>query len=138
MSNNDGLAPAQYLLRYHIGDNSYLRNQDNYPPHNLMQSPDGQIILSLAVAGFSRSEISVQAHENILTVSGSKETDESFSYDSGWVVHHKGIADRMFKKHFKINDQIEIESAELADGILKINLRKNEPEKSKPIKIEIK
>jgi molecular chaperone IbpA len=85
-----------------------------YPPYNIKQVSDKKYVIEMAVAGFAKSDIEVTLDGNKLIVKGvSKESDqESYIF--------KGISERPFTREFKLNDKIEIENAELANGMLKI------------------
>lgn len=89
-----------------------------YPPFNLKKTDDNKYVIEMAVAGFSKSDIEITLEGNKLIVKGNtqeNETDDNFIF--------KGIANRNFSREFKINDKIEIENAELANGMLKIWLQ---------------
>ena len=49
----------------------------------------------------------------------------------------KGIANRAFNRTFVLNDQVEIQNAEMMNGMLKIFLERIIPDHKKPKKIEI-
>lgn len=87
----------------------------SYPPYNIRQIKDNKFVIEMAVAGFAKSDIEVTLEGNKLIVKGlSQDTEapESFIY--------KGIANRNFTREFKLNDKIEIENAEMANGMLRI------------------
>jgi molecular chaperone IbpA len=91
----------------------------NYPPYNIKQIKENKYVIELAVAGFSKSDIEVTLDGNKLVVSGSAKDDQ----EEGETFFHKGIAARNFTRTFKLADKIEIEDAELANGMLKIWLQ---------------
>lgn len=87
----------------------------SYPPYNIRQIKENKFVIEMAVAGFAKSDIEVTLEGNKLVVKGlSQDTEapESFIY--------KGIANRNFSREFKLNDKIEIENAEMANGMLRI------------------
>ena len=87
----------------------------SYPPYNIKQIKENKFVIEMAVAGFGKSDIEVTLEGNKLIVKGlSQDTEapESFIY--------KGIANRNFTREFKLNDKIEIENAEMANGMLRI------------------
>jgi len=89
-----------------------------YPPYNIKQVSENKYVIEMAVAGFAKSDIEVTLEGNKLVVKGKSaddSTEENFLF--------KGIANRNFTREFKINDKIEIENAELANGMLKIWLQ---------------
>lgn len=90
----------------------------SYPPYNIKQVNENKFVIELAVAGFSKSDIEVTLEGNKLVVKGKSEDEEPI--DS---FIHRGIANRNFTREFTIADKIEIENAELANGMLKIWLQ---------------
>ena len=86
----------------------------NYPPYNIKQISDKKYVIELAVAGFTKADIEVTLDGNKLVVKGAAKESEPESY------LFKGISERPFTREFKLNDKIEIENAELANGMLKI------------------
>lgn len=112
------------------------RPQSKYPPHDIIRLSDTQFRIDLAVAGFTKSDITVTLEKNILTVSGAKikSVDE---YEDALVYLHRGIGNRSFKKNFTLNDQVVVQSATVVDGILSINLERIVPEDEAPRTIPI-
>ena len=92
----------------------------SYPPYNIKQVKENKYVIEMAVAGFAKSDIEVTLDGNKLVVSGSAK-DEPL--EEGETFFHKGIAARNFTRTFKLADKIEIEDAELANGMLKIWLQ---------------
>lgn len=104
---------------------------DGYPPYNIEQIGEHGLRITLAVAGFSMDDLDVEIDHNQLTVRG-KQTD-----DQERIYLHRGIASRQFQRSFVLADGIEVESADLDNGLLHINLERVIPEsKAKKIKIE--
>jgi HSP20 family molecular chaperone IbpA len=94
---------------------------DGYPPYNIERLPRtadrGEVIrITLAVAGFSEEELEVTVEENELIVRGRQQDDTARSY------LHRGIAARQFQKTFVLAEGIEVIGANLADGLLSIDL----------------
>ena len=114
----------------------FTRPQTNYPPHDIVRLSDTAFRIDLAVAGFTKSDISVILEKNILTVSGAKikSVDE---LEDAPVYLHRGIGNRSFKKNFTLNDQVAVQSATVVDGILSINLERIVPEDEAPRTIPI-
>ena len=108
--------------------------QTTYPPYNIERTGDDAYRISMAVAGFSESEISIEAHRNVLTVKGER-TEEG--KDEGKEVLYRGIAARAFERRFQLADHVEVEGATLKNGLLHIDLKRNVPEELKPRKIAI-
>ena len=99
--------------------------RDNYPPHNVINGSDGRTILELALAGFSKEELSVETERNVLTISANKSSKEEKKYS------HKGISHKNFTRNWQLADDVEVESVEFKDGLLTITLMKELPEKQK-------
>jgi HSP20 family molecular chaperone IbpA len=89
---------------------------DSYPPYNIEASEDGGIRITLAVAGFSREELSVTEEDRQLVVRGRQAEAE------GKTFLHRGIAARQFLRSFVLADGIEVTAAALENGLLKIDL----------------
>ena len=106
----------------------------SYPPYNIERTGDDAYRISIAVAGFSDEDISIEAHRNVLTVKGEK--NENAEQDGGEVLY-RGIASRAFERRFQLADFVEVQGAELRNGLLHIDLKRNIPEEMKPRKIEI-
>ena len=106
----------------------------NFPPYNIVKTGDFTYDVELALAGFSKDDITVDYADNVLTVKSVKKTEEK--KDDG--VLHRGISKRYFSKSFTIADDVEVKGAELKDGLLKISLEKIIPDAKKPRSIEIK
>lgn len=106
---------------------------DNYPPFNLERlSPDAYRI-TIAVAGFRAAEIEITAQQNLLLVKGEKASGP----DGGNNFLHLGIANRSFERRFELADFVRVEQADLADGLLTIDLIREVPEAMKPRKIAV-
>jgi molecular chaperone IbpA len=88
----------------------------SYPPYNIRQVKDNKWVIELAVAGFAKSDIEVTLEGNKLVIKGATQDNEP---EEGTFLH-KGIATRNFTREFKLADKIEIENAELTNGMLKI------------------
>lgn len=108
----------------------------NYPPYNIVKTGQYTYDVELALAGFSKDDIEVSYENNILSVK-SKKSEKSENSDTDGVLH-RGISKRYFSKAFTIADDVEIQGAELKDGLLKISLERIIPESKKPRTIEIK
>jgi molecular chaperone IbpA len=108
---------------------------ENYPPFDIERTGDDQYRITIAVAGFKREEIDITAHQNSLTVAARKapvgegETPRNMLYS--------GIATRAFERRFQLADFVRVTGADLADGLLTIDLVREVPEAMKPHKINI-
>lgn len=104
-----------------------------YPPYNIERTGDDAYRITMAVAGFSENDLSIEAKQNTLTVTAEK-TDEA---DSENEVLFQGIAARAFERRFQLADHVEVKDASLENGLLHIDLVREVPEAMKPRKIEI-
>jgi HSP20 family molecular chaperone IbpA len=87
-----------------------------YPPYNIEETGTDRLRITLAVAGFSRDELSVTVEDNQLVIRGrqSEVTDKTYL--------HRGIAARQFQRSFVLAEGIDVVSAELENGLLAIDL----------------
>ena len=105
----------------------------NYPPHNIVKYTDTHYGIEVAVAGFSKDEITVAVDQDQLTITGKK---ASTTTDVEYL--HRGLAARDFEQSFTLAEYMEVKGAEVKDGMLKIELERIIPEALKPRQIEIK
>ncbi|WP_101067250.1 Hsp20 family protein [Roseovarius salinarum] len=106
--------------------------QPGYPPYNIEKTADDAYRISIAVAGFAASDLSVEVKEGQLVVSARKAgEDENKTY------LHRGIATRAFERKFQLADYVRVTGATHADGMLHIDLVREVPEALKPRRIEI-
>ncbi|UIJ43602.1 Hsp20 family protein [Sphingomonas cannabina] len=108
---------------------------DNYPPFNLERVGEDHYRITIAVAGFKPGEIDITAQQNLLLVTGRK--GETSNDNHAAQMLHLGIANRGFERRFELADFVRVESADLADGLLTIELVREVPEAMKPKKIAI-
>lgn len=104
----------------------------SYPPYNIEKIDDDAYRISIAVAGFSDADLSVEVREKALIVSARK-ADE----DEGKTFLHRGIATRAFERRFHLADHVQVTGAAHADGMLHIELERQVPEALKPRQIQI-
>ena len=104
----------------------------SYPPYNIEKLEDDAYRISIAVAGFSDADLSVEVREKALIVSARKaDEDEDKKY------LHRGIATRAFERRFHLADHVQVTGAAHANGMLHIELQRQVPEALKPRQIEI-
>ena len=113
---------------------SQVRNSagDNYPPFNIERRGEDSYRITLAVAGFRTEDLDITAHQNLLVVQGRKREESP----EGEMLHI-GIANRGFERRFELADFVRVERADLADGLLVIDLVREVPEAMKPKKVQI-
>ena len=104
-----------------------------YPPYNIERLSENEYRITMAVAGFSPSDIAIETKGNALTVTGKKaekvETKTEFL--------HQGIASRVFERRFQLADHVEVTGADLENGLLHISLKREIPEAMKPRTIPV-
>ena len=106
----------------------------SYPPYNIERTGENSYRVTIAVAGFSESELSIEAKENVLTVKGEKQPETD---GKGAEVLYRGIAARAFERVFRLADFVEVKAARLQNGLLHIDLVREIPEAMKPRTIRI-
>ena len=104
-----------------------------YPPYNIERTGENAYRITMAVAGFDESELSIEAREHVLTVKGEKAEENG---DQSQFLY-RGIAKRAFERRFQLADHVEVETASLKNGLLHIDLVRNIPEAMKPRRISI-
>lgn len=103
----------------------------NYPPYNISKIDENKYLVELAIAGFAKQDVEITLDGDTLSIKGSTQDDNSnFIY--------KGIANRAFTRTFTLGDHIEVQNAELLNGMLKIWLERIIPDYKKVKKITIK
>lgn len=105
---------------------------NGYPPYNIELTGEDHYRITMAVAGFSSDELDIEVHQNKLKVSGSKKAD-----DEQRQYLYRGIANRSFERVYQLADHVQVEAAEVKDGLLHIDLVREIPEAMKPRRIEI-
>jgi len=103
-----------------------------YPPYNIERTGENDYRITLAVAGFGETELSLEVKENKLTIRGSK-SEESKAGE----VLHQGIAARAFERVFQLADYVQVKGATLRNGLLHVDLVREVPEAKKPRTISI-
>ncbi|MFN3525333.1 MAG: Hsp20 family protein [Paracoccus sp. (in: a-proteobacteria)] len=103
-----------------------------YPPYNIEKTGEDAYRISIAVAGFSADDLSVEIRDGAVIVSARKAEDED-----GRSYLHRGIATRAFERKFTLADHVRVEGASHVDGMLHIDLVREIPEALKPRRVEI-
>lgn len=113
-------------------ENQVRNGGDNYPPFNIERRDEDAYRITLAVAGFRSQDLDITAQQNLLVVQGRKRDE-----DAAGEMLHVGIANRGFERKFELADFVRVENADLADGLLVIDLVREVPDAMKPKKIAI-
>ncbi|MFT6957535.1 MAG: molecular chaperone IbpA [Halieaceae bacterium] len=102
-----------------------------YPPYNIEMLEENHYAITLALAGFTESDLDINVERGVLNVRGEKTNTEERQY------LHQGIANRTFERKFNLDDHVEVVDANMANGLLTISLVKVVPEAMKPKSIKI-
>ena len=105
-----------------------------YPPYNIEAHGEDDYRISMAVAGFGEGDLDITQTGNTLVVTG---RIEDKSEDEGTTYLHRGIATRNFERRFELADHIKVAGADLSNGLLSVELKREVPEAEKPRKIDI-
>ena len=105
-----------------------------YPPYNIERSGENAFRISVAVAGFTDADLSIEAKENTLTIHGEKQTNDE--EETGDVLY-QGIAARTFERSFQLADYVQVKGASLENGLLHVDLEREIPEAMKPRAVPI-
>ena len=113
--------------------NSALNSQKSSSlPYNIVKKSDDDYSISLALAGWNESDLTITKDKNTLTVSGkSSKEQKEINY------MHRGISERDFSLDFSLADYVNVISADMKDGLLNIELHRELPETEKPMQISI-
>ncbi len=122
---NSNFANHPFLLGFEQLDRLMENNAKNsgYPPYNIEQTGDHDFRITLAVAGFSESELDITLADGALLIKGAQEEDPTPR-----TYLHRGIAARQFQRKFVLADGVEVRHAFMENGLLHIELRRNRPE----------
>lgn len=108
------------------------QNQPSYPPYNIELTGEDKYRITMAVAGFDQSELTIEVNQNNLTISANKNAEiQQRTY------LHQGIAARSFERRFQLADHVQVLSANYENGLLHIDLQRVIPEALKPRTIPI-
>ena len=105
---------------------------DKYPPFNIERHGEDAYRITLALAGFRSDDLDITQQQNLLVIQG-KKRDEQHAGE----MLHLGIANRGFERRFELADYVRVDNADLADGLLVIDLVREIPEAMKPKKIQL-
>lgn len=107
----------------------------SYPPYNIERTAENSYRISLAVAGFKESDLTIEVKENALSIRGEKQVNPD---EEKTEILYQGIAGRSFERRFQIADGVQVTGASLENGLLHISLLREIPEAKKPKLIPIK
>jgi molecular chaperone IbpA len=107
----------------------------SYPPYNIEKTGEDAYRITMAVAGFGEDDITLVAQENVLNVSGKAKAPAATNEGTQFL--HRGIAGRAFERRFQLADHIKVVGAQLANGLLHVDLVREVPEAKRPRTIKI-
>ena len=105
----------------------------SYPPYNIERTGENAYRITVAVAGFTDADLSIEVKENALTLKGERKADATKRVE----FLHQGIAARNFERRFQLADYVQVTGAVLENGLLHIDLVREIPEAKKPRQIQI-
>jgi molecular chaperone IbpA len=103
-----------------------------YPPYNIERLTENEYRITMAVAGFGKEDVEIEINDNTLSIRGKKK-----AADTERTFLHRGLAARAFERRFQLADHVEVRGADVKDGLLSVDLKREIPERLKPRKIEI-
>lgn len=104
-----------------------------YPPYNILKISENDYIIEIAVTGFLEAEVKVAVDQSKLVITAARTTEQDKSVE----YLHRGLAARNFERIFTLADHMQVTSAVMADGLLKVQLERIVPEALKPRSIVI-
>lgn len=107
-------------------------DQPAFPPYNIERLSETEYRITMAVAGFAEAELKIETRDQTLAVRGEKQAEAK---DREFL--HRGIAGRSFERRFQLADHVEVAGANLVNGLLHIELKRNVPERLRPRTIAI-
>ena len=118
---------------FNLLDQAGSDGSPGYPPYNIERTGENDYRITVAVAGFSEGELSIESKENSLTIKGEKQVKQ----DNAGEVLYQGIAARAFERQFQLADYVQVKGASLENGLLHVDLMREIPEAKKPRQIAI-
>lgn len=108
--------------------------QSAYPPYNIELLGEDKYRVTMAIAGFSQDDVTIEVQENTLTVAGKP---QPLNDKAERKFLHKGISEKSFERKFQLGDHVNVIGADMANGLLHIDMERVIPEAKKPRLIEI-
>lgn len=119
-------------------ENRFQHSTTNYPPYNVIKHDENLFEIEVAVAGFTKHEVTVEVDQDQLKIRGKKTLTWRGGEEDPTEYLHRGLALRDFERSFTLAEHIIVGEAELTDGILRVKLTREVPESLKPRLIAIK
>lgn len=111
-------------------DRAVKQANDHYPPHNIVKVGEGDYLIEIAVAGFSKEDLNIEVKDRSLMITGDHK-------NRGREYIHRGISTKKFNRTFRLSEYVKVSGADLVDGILSVNLKVVIPEEMRPRQIPI-
>jgi molecular chaperone IbpA len=132
---NYGFGPESITKIFESMEDTWVRSlkaSTNYPPYNVKKLDENKYLIEIAVAGFDKNQLEVELKDNVLSITGHTEIEPNKDEDRHlWPQYlWRGLAARDFTRMFSVQDTIEVQNADLINGVLKIWLENLVPEKS--------
>ena len=118
----------------HLMNDFHRLDNSGYPPYNVETIGEDKYQITVALAGFTRGDLTITVKEGLLTIEGKKDDIEQ----DGRTYIHRGIANRAFQRQWKLAEYVEVVDATMEDGLLFVLLERQVPEEKQPKTIEIK
>ena len=110
---------------------SEMSDNKLYPPHNVVKQDETHFSVELALAGYSKEDLTVEVKDGILVVTGGKNEEAEREY------LHRGISAKKFTRTFRLSEHVVVDGADFKDGLLVIDLRVEIPEEKRPRTVQI-
>lgn len=110
---------------------SEMSDNKLYPPHNVVKQDETHFSVELALAGYSKEDLTVEVKDGILVVTGGKNEESEREY------LHRGISAKKFTRTFRLSEHVVVDGADFKDGLLVIDLRVEIPEEKRPRIVQI-
>ncbi|WP_298445104.1 Hsp20 family protein [uncultured Ferrimonas sp.] len=115
-----------------VMDEAMRAEQNGFPPYNIELVKEDRYRITMAIAGFAEADLDIEVEGDTLRVEGRRDKGEQ---ERKFL--HQGIAERNFKRRFRLADHVKVMDAQLENGLLNIDLVRELPEAMKPRKITI-
>lgn len=110
---------------------SEMTDNKVYPPHNVVKHDEENFSVELALAGYTKEDLTVEVRDGILLVASDFKPVDEREY------LHKGISQKKFRRTFRLSEHVVVDGADFKDGLLVIDLRVQLPEEKRPRSITI-
>lgn len=114
---------------------SRTEQTNTYPPYNIELLADDKYRITMAIAGFSKEDVTIEVQENTLSISG--KLNQTQTQDEKRKFLHRGIGESEFERKFQLGDHVKVIGADLENGLLNVDLERIIPEAKKPKRIAI-